>query len=162
MKIHDSIDNATIDFPLRVNKTWPDFKFILMSTNRLFKLVTKMKNKRDINGVNAKMIIDSWPMIGDTLCTIVNRSFVTGDFPEAWKTAVVVPVEKVKKSTLCSNFRPINMMNTTEKILEVAAKNQFVDFIERNGILVDEQSGSDTGIRVRLHLTSLLLIGRGL
>lgn len=54
---------------------------------------------------------------------------------------MVVVVEKIVGALKPEDFRPINMMSTFEKILETIVKEQLLQHIEYNDILIIEQSG---------------------
>lgn len=57
------------------------------------------------------------------------------------KTSIINPIPKTTNPSAPEDFRPINMLPITEKIIEVAVKNQLAEYIEQNDILIRQQSG---------------------
>ena len=62
---------------------------------------------------------------------IINRSLETGTFSENWKELMVTPVEKIKNTIKCEEYRPINILRTCEKIV----KNQLEEYFEKYNLL---------------------------
>ena len=72
---------------------------------------------------------------------IINESMSLGKFPECWKTCLIFPIEKVKNTCRVEEFRPINTLSCDEKILESVIKEQLVEYLEKNSIIIPQQSG---------------------
>jgi Reverse transcriptase (RNA-dependent DNA polymerase) len=75
------------------------------------------------------------------LLNLVNESIMSGEVPKNWKTSVINPIPKVNNPAPAEEYRPINMLPITEKILESAIKSQLMAFIDKHNILIDQQSG---------------------
>ena len=45
----------------------------------------------------------------------MNKSLETGSFPNNWKESIITPIEKVKNTIKCEDFRPTNGLKTCEK-----------------------------------------------
>ncbi|XP_067622537.1 probable RNA-directed DNA polymerase from transposon BS isoform X1 [Eurosta solidaginis] len=60
---------------------------------------------------------------------------------DCWKTSVIVPVEKVKGTIKPEEIRPINTLPSDEKIIETVVKNQLLDYLNKNEVIIKEQSG---------------------
>ena len=73
--------------------------------------------------------------------SIINHSFRTGEIPASWKVSTLVPFTKVKNTSDASNFRPVNVLPISEKLMECAMKQQLLAYIENNNILTKHQSG---------------------
>ena len=52
---------------------------------------------------------------------------------------MILPIEKVKNTVKCEDYRPINTLKTYEKIIKIIVKNQL--YIEQYGLLSKVQSG---------------------
>ena len=63
------------------------------------------------------------------LCSIINKCFSSGIYPDIWKLAEVVPLEKSKSVTSESDFRPISLLWHLGKILERAMMFFYVQSI---------------------------------
>jgi hypothetical protein len=72
---------------------------------------------------------------------IVNRSLTTGTFPGEWKNAVISPLLKKKGLPLeLKNYRPISNLSFLSKVLEKAALQQVVNYVEESNFLPSYQS----------------------
>ncbi|GFU08802.1 RNA-directed DNA polymerase from mobile element jockey [Trichonephila clavipes] len=75
-------------------------------------------------------------------------------FPNAWKTAVVVPILKPGKDpTLAESHRPISLLPILSKLAEKIISARLNDYLENKKILIPEQHG----FRPRLSTTHQLL-----
>ena len=68
-------------------------------------------------------------------------SLQTGDVPEQWKIARVVPIFKKGDTDLISNYRPISVIPVLAKIVEKFVTKQTQKYLNDNGIYYDNQSG---------------------
>lgn len=108
----------------------------------LKQIVKEMQNKNSsVDGINTSILKSSFQAIGHHFLHVINTSIQTGKFPEGWKTSTIIPIEKKTNSNLCEDFRPINMVPTCEKLLEVVVNQQLVSYIEENNILTCFQAG---------------------
>lgn len=101
---------------------------------------TAAKLKNDVNLINPSILLDAWPVIAEAVSHIVNQS-LNESIPEDWKVTTVVPVPKENRPRKVEDFRPVNMLPTLEKLIEIVVKNQLIEYIERSGILNKFQSG---------------------
>ena len=54
---------------------------------------------------------------------------------------MVTPIEKIKNTNKCEEYRPINSLKTFEKVLETVVKQQLENYMEENNLLSKYQSG---------------------
>ena len=87
------------------------------------------------------IILDNCDLAGNILLEIINKSMATGIFPENWKESLVTSIEKIKNSNKCGEFRPINSLKISEKVLETVVKQQLEKSMEENKLLSKYQSG---------------------
>ena len=94
--------------------------------------VHKILNKEIINHINqldskksaghdgftAKFLKVSSPIIVDSLTEIFNNSISTGKYPDEMKIAKCIPIYKKGKRNDPSNYRPISILSTINKIFE--------------------------------------------
>lgn len=83
----------------------------------------------------------AFEIIGPIFLQIINKSLHTGIFPDCWKEATVVPIEKVKNTDKPVEFRPVNMLMTENKIFEKLVFKQLTRYMESNNLLSEYQSG---------------------
>ena len=58
---------------------------------------------------------------------LINKSITLHTFPDVWKNAVVIPVQKSSQSSSLSNFRPIFILPIFSKVLEQVVFDQVVN-----------------------------------
>lgn len=143
-EIHESIADVSgnkelVATSVITSELFVEFEHI--DIHKLNKVIDSMRNTSSTDGIDLNIVRDAIPVIGEPLLDIINESFRTGVFPTIWKTASVIPIPKVSNSRKCEEFRPVNMLPTMEKIMEHLAKEQLENFIEKNGLLINEQSG---------------------
>jgi len=63
------------------------------------------------------------------LCTIINHCFVNGVFPNVWKVAEIVPIQKSKTVTSESDFRPISLLWHLGKVVEKAIMHFYAKLV---------------------------------
>lgn len=100
-----------------------------------------MKSTGAPDNVTLQMLIDCFSVIGELIVEIINESTRIGVFPDCWKLSTVIPIQKVAKTKKGEEHRPINMLESPEKIIEAVVKKQLKNFTHENSILIDEQSG---------------------
>ena len=76
---------------------------------------------------------------------VINQSLERGCFMESWKESLIIPIPKVNGAANAEDFRPVNMLHVLEKVLETVVKEQLVQFLNRNELLIREQSGYRQG-----------------
>lgn len=119
----------------------PRFELKCVDDTYILNTLRVMNNKRDSYGISPNVLVDAWPIVGNVIVNIMNQSICEGICPSVWKTSTIVPIPKINKAIKCVDHRPINMLPTIEKLLETIVKDQLVEYIERNKILIDAQSG---------------------
>ncbi|KAJ8707861.1 hypothetical protein PYW07_011538 [Mythimna separata] len=72
---------------------------------------------------------------------LCNLSISSGIVPTSLKTANVCPIFKSGDKTAVSNYRPISLLTSLSKILEKIMNTRLLGYLERNGILSDNQYG---------------------
>ena len=126
-----------------------EIKFLISNKFDDFRPITYLQLKEicfslesaRIDNVNARVIQDCFHVIGHPLLNLINQSLETGHVPQAWKESLVIPIPKVAGTVKADEFRPINMLHTLEKILEIVVKGQLLEYLKSNDLLIPEQSG---------------------
>ncbi|KAI5725405.1 hypothetical protein M8J77_014921 [Diaphorina citri] len=72
---------------------------------------------------------------------VFNHSLTSGVFPSDWRSAEVIPLNKVASPASCSDFRPVAILPVLSKALEKIATQQIIQYIEAYNILDPFQSG---------------------
>ena len=76
------------------------------------------------------------------LLKIYNDIFISGDVPESWKQAIIIPLPKPgRDSSVPSNYRPISLTSCVCKTFERMINDRLVWYLELNDIISPLQSG---------------------
>jgi hypothetical protein len=67
-----------------------------------------------------------------SLCNLFNYSIISGNIPNEWKMARVVPVYKKGDKSDVSNYRPISLLPVVSKILERCILNKLQPKLQHN------------------------------
>lgn len=97
------------------------------------------------DGVSNKILKMIGEIIAEPLADIFNLSITLGSFPQAWKTATVIPIHKSGPSDAPNNFRPISLLGAFSKLLERVINKRLVKYLEQNKLLSDRQFGFRRG-----------------
>ena len=79
--------------------------------------------------------------LAKVIYTLVKRMWDEADIPNAWESAVVVPVPKKGDLSLVDNYRGIALIGTTAKLVLTIAASRLNSILEDNNILSKEQAG---------------------
>jgi len=78
------------------------------------------------------------------LTKLINKSITSKTFPDIWKTAVVLPVQKSNQNNSLSNFCLVSILPVFSKVLERVVFDQFVHHF-RHDLFSHKQSGFRAG-----------------
>ena len=78
---------------------------------------------------------DAVDVITPSLTTLFNLSIQTRSFPSIWKTAKVIPLFEKSDKQDASNYRPISILPTLNKILEKAVHTQLYAYLTENNLI---------------------------
>lgn len=122
------------------------FSIKTVSSDTIFKIIKGLKsNAEGYDRISLKMLLMTLPHSLDTISAIVNLSITTSIFPDLWKVAVVRPLPKNNNPTDVKDLRPISILPCASKILERVVCQQMTDFLEKNKVLPEVQSGFRKG-----------------
>ena len=93
------------------------------------------------DGIPIKYIKMSTCLIAPILTKLFNECVTTGYFSQAFKTAEVIPIYKFGQADMCSNYRPISILNPFAKIFEKCLHNQLYKYFISNNLLSPSQYG---------------------
>ena len=136
--------NKNINFTSYLkNPTKNRLKFTHITEEDTIKAIDNLENKNSSghDGISNKLL----KLIGHVLCKsltlIINQMLTSGIFPDAFKTAKIIPIHKKGDSALLSNYRPISLLPTISKIFERIIYNQLYQYFSDNGLLAEQQYG---------------------
>ena len=93
------------------------------------------------------LLLRKLPSLGrQALLSLLNRSFVEGRVPSAWRRADIVPIpKKGKPKEQASSYRPISLLSCVSKVLEALLGTRLERWAEELHLLPDSQSGFRKG-----------------
>ena len=119
------------------------FKFEPTTQIEIYEIISNLKNSSScgIDNIPTKIIKEAASSICTPLEFIFNKSLQDGIFPNAMKTAKIIPIYKSGDNTNVNNYRPISLLTIFSKILEKLAFSRLMKFITDNNILCEDQFG---------------------
>ena len=92
----------------------------------------------------------------ESLLSIMNEIWRTGEFPEDWHKAVIIPIPKPgKDKTEATNYRPIALTSCICKTMERMINDRLVWFLESNNLISGNQAGFRKNYSTNDHLVRL-------
>ena len=77
----------------------------------------KLRNRKATGKVTGEMMRDEGNQVMNWIWRLCNITFESGDTPEDWRSAVIIPLYKGKgERTECSNYRGVSLLNMVGKI----------------------------------------------
>jgi hypothetical protein len=109
--------------------------------------VTKLLKNQNIHKATGPDSIPSFILksaadqLAPILTDIFQTSIDTGEVPQDWRDANIVPLFKKDERHLASNYRPVSLTSITCKILEHIVHSNIMDHFDKNKILTNAQHG---------------------
>jgi sarcosine oxidase/L-pipecolate oxidase len=138
-------------FPSRTSSV---FRFSLLSGYSVYEILRHLPPKISSSPDHIPYIFLNCAALSlaHPLTTFFNRSLVSGEVPQSFKTAYVRPVFKKGNKTLVTNYRPISLTSCTSKVLERIIIKQLLLFLLQHNLLSKSQHGflpcSSTGTQL--------------
>lgn len=126
--------------------TTPDAE--LVSSSDVEGVIKTLKRRKacGLDKINNEMLKNLPQNAITYLTSIYNACLKLQYFPNAWKTAKVIPIPKPGKPlNRPENYRPISLLSSLGKVLEKILKDKLLDFISDSNILPQEQFGFRQG-----------------
>lgn len=109
-----------------------------------------------LDNIPAKFLKDGDECIKTQVTHIINLSISTNAIPSDLKEARVRPIFKKASQLEASNYRPVSILCIISKILERRVYVQLVDFLNKNNLIYENQSGFRSGFSTDTCLIYLL------
>ena len=94
-----------------------------------------------LDGISSRFLKDGVDHIVEPIIHIINMSILTEVVPDGFKSAKVVPLFKKGSRLDAGNYRPVSILPVLSKLLERAVNGRLKEFLERNGLIYENQSG---------------------
>ena len=141
-KFNDSsIAKDPIDFiPQEANKS-----ILLSSTDvaEIMKLILKLDNKKacGYDHISNRILKSTVEVIAPFIVVLFNSCIKQGIFPDAYKTAHVIPLFKGGDKEDPNCYRPISLLPAIGKLLEKVVSVRVVDYFEKFNMFCPQQFG---------------------
>ena len=101
-------------------------------------------------------LIEKW--LTPYLLKIFNASIRNGYHPKAWKASIIIALRKEGKGdyTIIDLYRPIALLNTIGKLLEIIIARRISELAETNNLLLETQIGVRRGRLIEIALYLLI------
>lgn len=93
------------------------------------------------DGISNRILREASHELSQPLCDLFNTSLLCRKVPSIWKEAHVTAIFKKGDSSLPSNYRPISLLNTIEKVFERLIFKRLFNHLKDNRFLTPVQSG---------------------
>jgi hypothetical protein len=106
--------------------------------------ISKLKNKKSPgpDGVTNEMIKNLGSAAMKKLLEIMNISWTSGNIPQGWREATMVPILKAgNDSTSANSYRPISITSCLCKTMERIVNNRLKYYLEKEQLLSPQQAG---------------------
>ena len=93
------------------------FKFQFVSNMDVEKIIKSIKRSKatGIDDLPPGLIKDAADVLSVPLSHIINMSLDTGQFPQEWKAAKIIPLHKSGSTKSFDNYRPISVLPIVSK-----------------------------------------------
>ncbi len=102
---------------------------------------TNTKTSNDPSGLSNKCIKKLPDSCLYMLANIYNKSLKESEIPQIWKSAYLTMISKKGDPTSIKNYRSISMTEVLLKLFEKVMLKRLQNFLEKNKIIIKEQSG---------------------
>ena len=129
----------------KMNGRGLEFSLKTVTFRQVQKAIKSMKNKTSsgIDFVSPRIIKLAMDVITVPLTWVINNSILSGEFPNSWKIAKVIPIFKNKGSrTDKTMYRPVSNLKSVSKVVELLVNKQLLNFFETNKLFPDSQHGN--------------------
>ena len=93
------------------------------------------------DAISACFLKETANEIAPMLTCLFNQSLATGEVPQDWKKAYVIPIYKKGSKSDPRNYRPISLTSIVCKTMEHILSSQIMHHIESQGIFCKTQFG---------------------
>lgn len=95
--------------------------------------ISSLKNSAPgIDGIKSTHVKSIAEEITPSLVHLVNQIFKNGIYPKAFKTAIITPINKSGKRTDVSDYRPVSVLSTFNKIVEKIIFKRLTNFTDNH------------------------------
>ena len=138
--VNDWVDEVDIETDINMNP-------LSVTEEMLTKIISDINvNKSSaIDNVSARVLKDALMSLLPQAFYMFNQCLRLNIFPDSWKIANIIPLQKPGNKSDPNNLRPISLLPLPGKILEKIVHMQLSEHLENNDLLISEQGGFRKG-----------------
>jgi len=138
-----SIDESNHDLPPMSNSNDNSLQYIHITQEEVIDSIKclKLGKASGPDGIDNRILKEAMHQLSYPLCDLFNSCLNTQKMPSCWKIANVCPIFKKGDPSLASNYRPISLLNTIEKVFERILHKHIFNFLRANSFFAPTQSG---------------------
>jgi Reverse transcriptase (RNA-dependent DNA polymerase) len=125
---------------LNTNRTCPIPEVTVLEVGNYIHCMPNKKSTGPDN-ISAQLLKTALPYLIEPLTYMYNMCIKQNIFPQAFKSAKVIPLEKKRGSTDLNNFRPISLLTILSKPLEKHIQTHILQYMENYNLFHNFQSG---------------------
>lgn len=104
--------------------------------------INSLKNvSAGIDGIKPQVLKFLKKELANPLCHLINQMFHTGIYPDIFKSAIVIPINKSGKKNDIRDYRPISILTSINKVIEKIIYHRIMNFVNINELLYKRQYG---------------------
>ncbi|CAB0033756.1 unnamed protein product [Trichogramma brassicae] len=148
--------------PIKVESRFSFSQVTATEINRVYGDVRRRSRGRSSDGLPLQYLDHIWTVLLPYLVRLFNSCLSSGVYPDAWKRAFIVPLNKIASPASPADTRPIVNLPHLAKIFDRLFTRQMLDYIESNELLLPNQFGFRSGHSTQhalLHLTDIIRLG---
>ncbi|MEW8547445.1 MAG: reverse transcriptase family protein [Candidatus Thiodiazotropha sp.] len=136
--------------------TFFDIPEINTSFVRKFLTTLDCTKATGLDDIGPRLLKIAPDILSGSIAFIVNKSLISGIFPDIWKEAKVNPVFKSGSKDDVNNYRPISILPTLSKLIEKWINTKFMSFLNGHKLFHQRQSGFRSGHSTESALTLMI------
>jgi len=109
------------------------FYFKYVTPDVIVKSLSRIKSHAvGMDGISLRIIKMTLPFVMPLIEHMFNYSLMYGIVPHIWKSAIIMPLSKVRQPSAVQHYRPISILPFLSKVLERIVSDQVLEFLEDN------------------------------
>ena len=126
----------------------------IIKESEISKCIKVLKNKKSpgLDGILNEMIRYSQSALLPVLTKIFNNILGTGNYPDTWRTAYIIPIFKKGDVMDTNNYRGITIISNIAKLFNMVIQNRLSKFFMENNLINEKQIAFNKGSRTSDHL----------
>lgn len=113
------------------------------TVHEIINIMTKLKAKHTCgyDELSTGILKEFREHLAEILTYLVNISFAEGIFPKVLKKSIIIPIYKKGNSSDMANYRPVALISSLSKVLELCMQDRLTGFLNKYNIITVSQHG---------------------